>query len=416
MLGRLLHTFATRLGIALLNFAVVLLTARFLGAAGRGQVSLFITDVSLLLLFSGLLGGSSLIYLGARRNPWQLLLPAAAWATVVSVLGTAAVWLWRQPGPTYTAHLLGITWLQAAFSIVTLLLLARRREPAFHWLNLGQAAVLAGGLWAGLALLAERSIAAYWWASYPAYALPLLLALELLLRATPAAPAAASWRETLRELARHSRGAHLSNILSFLNYRLGYYFVAAWAGTGAVGVLSVGTALAEAIWLIPRSAAQVQYLDLVHSADPQAGARATARTARLALLATAAAVLLLVLLPTWALAGIFGPEFGAARPIIGLLAPGTLAISLSIVLSSYFAGLAQYRVNNLAQLTGIALTLLAGAVLIPRYGARGAALATTASYLASALFLVLRFRRATQLPLRELLPRWQDLRRWRRPS
>ncbi|KAA9325515.1 hypothetical protein F0P96_19470 [Hymenobacter busanensis] len=413
MLRRLIQTFAARLGIALLNFAVVLVTARFLGAAGRGQVSLFVTDVALLLLFIGLLGGSSLIYLGARRNQWHLLVPASAWATLVCLLGTAGVWLWRHPSPTYLLHLLGIAWLQAGLSITTSLLLARRREQTYNLLNLAQAGLLAGGLWLVLSGFEERTVAAYWWVSYPAYGLPLLVSLLLLARTTDGWARGAGLRAAVRELAQHSRGAHFSNILSFLNYRLSYYFVAALAGPKAVGVLSVGTALAEAIWLIPRSAAQVQYLDLVHAHDEQTEAHATARTARLALLATAAAVLALVALPAAVLARIFGPEFGAARPIIALLAPGTLAISLSMLMSSYFAGLARYRINNWAQTVGIAVTLMGCAVLIPRYGAQGAALATTISYLASTGYLLWQFRRATTLSPSHFIPRWQDLAGWR---
>ncbi|GAA4382386.1 lipopolysaccharide biosynthesis protein [Hymenobacter koreensis] len=413
MLRRLVHTFTARLGIALLNFVVVLITARFLGAAGRGQVSLFVTDIALLLLFIGLLGGSSLIYLGARRNLWHLLVPAATWATVVCLLGSAGIWIWRHPSPTYMAHLLAIAWLQAGFSITTALLLSRRKEQTFNLLNIAQAGLLAGGLWLVLTVLNERTVAAYWWVCYPAYGFPLLVSAALLLQTPDRLARGLGWRAAARELARHSRSAHFSNILSFLNYRVSYYFLAAWAGPEAVGVLSVGTALAEAIWLIPRSAAQVQYLDLVHATDKQAEALATTRTARLALLATGAAVLVLVALPAKILAGIFGPEFDAARPIILLLAPGTLAISLTMLVSSYFAGLARYRINNLAQTVGLAVTLAACGLLIPRYGAPGAALATTLSYLASTGYLLWQFRRASGLGLRQFVPRWREAINWR---
>lgn len=411
MLLRLLHTFAARLGVALLNFAVVWLTARYLGAAGRGQVSLFVTDVALSLLFIGLLGGSSLIYLAPRRSVWHLLLPALSWATVVSAAGAAGIGLWRGTTSSYALHLFGVSWLQAAFSITSLLLLARRKEQAFNYLNLLQAGLLAGLLAGAFLGLQVRQVPVYWWSCYAAYGLPLLLSAGLLLRLPDA------WRRrpgelraTTRELAANSRGAHFSNILAFLNYRLSYYFLAELAGARAVGVLSVGVALAEAIWLIPRSAAQVQYVDVVHAADKSAQAAAVARTARLVLLATAAALLALLLLPAPLLARVFGPEFGAARPLIALLAPGVLAISLNMLLSSYFAGLAAYRVNNLAATSGLAATLLACTLLIPRYGPAGAALATTLSYLTSTAWLLVQFRRRTGQPLRALLPGPADVR------
>ncbi|GAB2964106.1 hypothetical protein GCM10027048_36800 [Hymenobacter coalescens] len=409
-LRRLLHTFAARAGVAVLNFAVVMLTTRNLGAAGRGQVSLFVTDMALSLLFIGLLGGSSLIYLAPRRSVWHLLLPALTWATVVAAVGSAAIWLWRDTGLVYAAHLFGVSWLQAAFSITTLLLLGRRREQAFNYLNLAQAGLLVALLLALFAGLQLRVVPAYWWACYPAFGLPLLLGVALLLRLPdPWRWAPGELRAVVHELAQHSRGAHLANILSFLNYRLSYYFLAALAGAGAVGVLSVSVALAEAIWLIPRSAAQMQYVDLVHADDKTAQAAALARTARLVLLATGGAVLTLVLIPSPVLTAVFGREFGATRPLLALLAPGVLAFSLNMLLSSYFAGLAAYRINNLGTTIGLGVTL-AGALLIPRFGAAGAALGTTLSYFASTAWLLWQFRRATGLGLGALLPGPADAR------
>lgn len=414
MLLRLLHTFAARLGVALLNFGVVWLTARYLGAAGRGQVSLFVTDIALSLLFIGLLGGSSLIYLAPRRSVWHLLLPALAWATVVSAAGTVGIWLWRDTGWGYAAHLFGVSWLQAAFSITTLLLLARRKEQSYNYLNLVQAGLLAlllaGAFWG----LHVRVVPVYWWSCYLAYGLPLLTSLLLLTRLPDTwRRAPGELRAVTRELAQHSRGAHFSNILAFLNYRLSYYFLAGLTkgpgGDSAVGVLSVGVALAEAIWLIPRSAAQVQYVDLVHAADKTAQAAAVARTTRLTLLATAAALVALLLLPAPLLTAVFGREFSAVRPLILLLAPGVLAISLNMQLSSYFAGLAAYRVNNLAATAGLIATLLACSQLIPRFGAAGAAVSSTLSYLTSTIWLLVAFRRRAGIGLGQLLPGPADI-------
>ena len=91
MLQRILRHFTARVLTAGLGFAVVWLTARYLGAAGRGQVSLFFTDVSGLALLAGLVGGSSLIYLVPRRNVWLLLRPAYAWGTFVTLAISSVV-------------------------------------------------------------------------------------------------------------------------------------------------------------------------------------------------------------------------------------------------------------------------------------------------------------------------------------
>ncbi|MCB2406887.1 lipopolysaccharide biosynthesis protein [Hymenobacter lucidus] len=409
MIRRILQNFATRLLTALLSFGIVWLTARYLGAAGRGQVSLFVTDCAALLLFIGLLGGSSLIYLAPKRSLWHLLVPAYGWATVVCVVGTAVVATLRAVPPVYLAHLLALALLQAYFSINTSLLLGRKQEAGYNFLTVLQVALLAGTLLLAFVGLQWRVVPVYYYATYVAYGLPLLLSFGLLLRLPDRWEAGRGLRETARELAQHSRGAHLSNILAFANYRLSYYFVAHYADARAVGVLSVGVALAEAIWLIPRSTALIQYVDLVHATDKHAQIAPTLRVARLTLLTTVLAVLVLCALPPAVLTTVFGAEFGAARPVILRLAPGVVAIAVSVICSTYFAGVGHYRVNNLATTVGLLVTVPACSLLIPAWGINGAAVATSLSYLASTGFLLHRFRRATGAGPEAFLPSKADL-------
>ncbi len=410
MLRRTLFTFAARFGIALLNFGVVLLTARGLGAAGRGRVSLLITDVALLLLFIGLLGGSSLIYLAPRRNVWRLLVLASGWALVVCGLGALIVGFVRPAAaPDYAWHVGGVALVQALFSISSSLLLGRRRESLFNTLNLVQAAVLVVALAITFFGFGFREIQGFYFANYFAYGLVLIAAIGILARQPDPRPLTyRALRRVGRELARHSRGAHLSSILVFLNYRLSYYFLAAWAGPGAVGVLSVGVALTEAIWLLGRSAAQTQYIDLVNAPDRATRLPHVLRAARLTGLFTTAGLLVLLAIPSKVLAAVFGPEFGAARLVMIWLAPGVLAMSVGMLLSSWFAGSAQYAPNNRATAAGLLVVVPACALLVPRFGAPGAAAATSLAYLTVAATLVWQFRRATGHGLRTLLPRLAD--------
>ena len=416
MLQRILQHFVARVLTAGLSFGVVWLTARFLGAAGRGAVSLFVTDVAALLLFIGLVGGSSLIYLAPHRNVWHLLRPAYAWALGMSLLGPAVVGLLRPGPPGYLPHLGAVTLVQALFSINTFLLLGRRRERAYNALMVLQVMLLAGFLALAFGPFGWRAVSAYYYACYLAYGLPLLASLGLLwhlpdARAVrPPRYVRARRRATARELARHSRGAHLSNILVFANYRLSYYAVAYFADIAALGVLSVGVALAEAIWLIPRSTALIQYVALVNAPDKREQTYAALRGSRLTLLATVAAVLGLAAVPPAWLAAVFGPAFGAARPLILGLAPGIVLAGASMQASTYFGGVARYGVNNRATLLGLALTVAAALLLVPRLGSLGAVLGMSAAYAGSAAYLFWHFRRATGAGWADVLPGPGDVR------
>jgi len=411
MIKRILQHFAARVLTAGLSFGVVWLTARYLGAAGRGQVSLFYTDMSGLTLLAGLVGGSSLIYLVPRRNVWHLLGPAYGWAVVVSGAGAALVALVRPVSHEYALHLAAVTLVQVLLSINLLLLLGRQRERAYNVLTTVQAALLAGALALAFGAAHWLDIRAYYYANYVAYGLPWLLSMGLLWRLPDAwGTRRARRRMAARELARHSRGAHFSNLVTFANYRFGYYAVAYLADARQLGILSVGVALAEAIWLIPRSTALIQYVALVNAADQRGQTYAAMRGSRLTLLATAAAALGLAAVPAAWLAAIFGPEFGAARVVILALAPGIFVNGAAMQASSYFSGTARYGVNNRAALLGLAVAVPATLLLVPRLGMVGAALGMSASYAATAGYLLSHYRRATGATWADLLPGAADVR------
>ena len=412
MIKRILQHFAARVLTAGLSFVVVWLTARYLGAAGRGQVSLFFTDMSGLVLLAGLVGGSSLIYLVPRRNVWHLLGPAYGWAVVVSAVGAAIVVLLRPVSYEYALHLGAVTLIQVLLSINLFLLLGRQRERTYNVLTTAQAALLAVALALAFGVAHWLDVRAYYYANYVAYGLPWLISTGLLLRLPDAwgSRQRARRRVAARELARHSRGAHFSNLVTFANYRFGYYAVAYLADARALGILSVGVALAEAIWLIPRSTALIQYVALVNAADQRAQTYAAMRGSRLTLLATAAAVLVLAAVPAAWLAAVFGPEFGAARTVILALAPGIFVNGAAMQASSYFSGTARYAVNNRAALLGLAVTVPATLLLVPRLGMVGAALGMSASYAATAGYLLWHYRRATGATWADLLPGAADVR------
>lgn len=416
MIKRILQHFAARVLTAGLSFAVVWLTARYLGAAGRGQVSLFYTDMSGLTLLAGLVGGSSLIYLVPRRNVWHLLGPAYGWAVVVSAAGAALVALLRPVSQEYARHLGAVMLVQVLLSINLFLLLGRQRERAYNGLTTAQAALLAGALALAFGAAHWLDIRAYYYANYVAYGLPWLISTALLLRLPDERALRANGfgharrRMVARELARHSRGAHFSNLVTFANYRFGYYAVAYLADARQLGILSVGVALAEAIWLIPRSTALIQYVALVNATDQRGQTYAAMRGSRLTLLATAAAVLGLAVVPAAWLAAIFGAEFGAARAVILALAPGIFMNGAAMQASSYFSGTARYGVNNRAALLGLAVAVPATLLLVPRLGMVGAALGMSASYAATASYLLVHYRRATGATWADLLPGAADVR------
>src|ERR1700752_3343640 len=86
MLRKIIQTIFSKGIISIINFLVVLITARYLGSDGRGTISIMFLNITVILLFNDIIGGSSLVYLTSKRNPFTLFLPAVTVGIISGVL------------------------------------------------------------------------------------------------------------------------------------------------------------------------------------------------------------------------------------------------------------------------------------------------------------------------------------------
>ena len=390
-----------------LNFLVVVITAQALGAAGRGEIGIFGANLALVLLINGLIGGTGLTYLTPRTNIYQLLVPSYAWAFVSCALVSGGIFLAGQTTPGQEWHLFFQSLLMAFFTINTTVLLGKEKVTWLNYLYFLQMLLTVLILAGGFMLAAERSVQFYFTALYLANGTVTLISVLLLLR-LPDKPDFTGLRGNLRHFFTFGSQAQLSNIITFFNYRLGYYFLNTLADSKAVGIFSVGVSLSEAIWLVGRSLALVQYAKLVNTEDAAEARNLTITLAKLSFVVTLAAVLVLSFIPSDLIRFIFGKEFGAVKSVIWVLGAGIVANGTGMIFSHYFAGKGQYKINNWAAALGLTLTVPGCLFLIPEFGSIGAAMASGAAYILVAAFQVFVFLRQNRVGFSALMPGRRD--------
>ena len=118
------------------------------------------------------------------------------------------------------------------------------------------------------------------------------------------------------------------------------------------------------------------------------------------------------LLPT-----IYGTDFAESRYQLWILLPGLLLIGVQSVLVEHFARTGLPSVIPLFWVLTIALNLILNIMLVPPYGGRGAALASTMSYSVVFILVSIYFWAATRRRPRDLfVVRGEELRSALRPS
>jgi O-antigen/teichoic acid export membrane protein len=188
-------------------------------------------------------------------------------------------------------------------------------------------------------------------------------------------------------------------------YHVDILFLRVLTGDQATGYYKAALVVAEFLWFVPNALQMV----LLHSSSEL---WANNRTERITMLAsrTTRYNLSLVLLFAIGLAALarnfvplyFGPEFDAAVLPLLLLLPGVLGFALARPIFAIGQGKGQLRVLILATGTASLINLCLNALLIPTYGTRGAAVATSIGYGSMLVLHMLAARRVGFDPIDDL--------------
>lgn len=175
-----------------------------------------------------------------------------------------------------------------------------------------------------------------------------------------------------------------------LNYKVGIVLLNKMGTLEDVGLFTLGVNLAELIWEIPAAVGVLVFARSANAHDDGAFSRRVLVLMRLAFLAAVAAGACLVVLGPLLIPLVYGAEFAPSAHILNWMLPGTIAFALFLIANRDLAGKGKPWVSLLVVGPGLALNVGLGLVLIPLYGAVGAAMAASASYvLATVAFLVL---------------------------
>jgi O-antigen/teichoic acid export membrane protein len=408
MLRKVLHTFFSRGINAVLNLLLVLITARFLGAEVRGEISLLVASMNLSLHAVGLAGGAALLYLVPRFAPGHLYRISMGWMFLVSVFTLPVLQLAGQWQGLSAGLWLLLLLLFNAANVNRYMLLAFRQIELDNRIGIGFGTLQLALLSAFLLWGSERNLLLFVYVLLAANAALLLLTTVLVAKHWPE-ESAKQEQGVFKSIFGHGFWVQMANIAQLFSYRLSYYLLEGQLGTEAVGIYGVAVSLAEALWIVSRSISLVQVSEIANSHDKLEQQQLTATWSRVTIWLTAICLIPLLSIPDAWFGVIFGTDFTGIRTLLFWLAPGILALATSNILTHYFSGRGKYQLNALVS----AFTLVVVAILLPsmivRWGVVGAAAGQSIAYLMALLFAILLFSKGKLNIIGSVLPQLADL-------
>lgn len=183
----------------------------------------------------------------------------------------------------------------------------------------------------------------------------------------------------LLDIARYSGQVQSSTLLTFLNYRLTLFLVAALAPGVTVGIYAAALTIAESVWIFSHIVSSALVGEV---AGKQPGARTRTLTARACRLVTGASALTALVAGCLSrfLMGLFGAEFVAGWSTLVVLLLAAAVLAPSRVLATHQAALGSPRSNIRGTAIGLIVNVLLAGALLPVLGLLGAAVASVVSY------------------------------------
>lgn len=179
-------------------------------------------------------------------------------------------------------------------------------------------------------------------------------------------------------LLRDSWPLVLSGLAVVVYMRTDQVMLAGMLGEEAVGTYAAAARISEAWYVLPTTVAYVLGPALLRLGDPNAPGylKALFSATRKLVGLTLVAALGVTAGAGWIVTTIYGSAYADAAPVLALHFWSAIFVTLGVLQSLWFVATNQTRISFYRTLTGAAVNVFLNLLLIPAYGAVGAALAT----------------------------------------
>jgi O-antigen/teichoic acid export membrane protein len=396
-------TFATRLFMIFNSVAAGIIVAWWLGAEGVGQLAVINVAVATVVQLGSFGLPSSNTYLIAQD---QARFRAAAINSLIFALGAGAILavalsFLASFRPDWfgfvSTDLIRIAAISIPFQLLTLIglniLLAVGKVREFNLLDLaGQSFVLINAVL--VLLLLKRGLAALVALNTLASIL-VSVVIAALLVVSAKNLAQSKWRADmtlLRRMITYGLKFHVSILAGAIIIRADLLVVNHFRGAAEAGVYSVASQFALLLMLLPGVIATLLFPRVTSEQDARGETTCLVSryTTFIMFLCCLAAVPFSLLLPI-----VYGPAFADATRLLLILLPGVYLMGLESVLVQHFNALGVPRAIPIYWLATLVLNLVLVFALVPRFGAQGAAIASSISYAVIFGLVALHFHAST---------------------
>lgn len=398
MIRKLSGTAFSKILIAFISLAIIILNSNTLGAEGLGVIALIILAVQIAVMMSEVIGGSGLVYLTPRMAASSLLIPSYIFAIIAPVAAVSVLKHLHLFDTTFFFEVIALALFQSFSHVNYHFLLGKQRILFYNLISIGQVLGLYLGLLFTYLYLNHLSILGFIQTMLIVHGTICFISTILVLT-TAQSEFKINVRRGVKQLLKYGGIIQFTNLIQLANYRLVYILIEKYVDKFGLGVFSVATQLSEALWIPGRSMGLVQYSHISNNQEKEKAIHLTLALVKISFVLTLIGVIFMLAVPPSLFSWIFGSDFIHVKDVLFYLFTGIIFFSISFSLSQFFAGFGLHKYNTIISALGLLVTLIGGFYFIPTYGVKGAAIIVSISYSVQAFTQLLLFSKMNKLSL-----------------
>ncbi|MGC9516136.1 MAG: flippase [Methanomicrobiales archaeon] len=405
------HTFSlffTQIAATLLITVISIVNARYLGPSGLGIMSLVVVVLTLLAMFGNLgIGLSNIFYGGKKRYTWEelasnSLISALILGSILIVAGIVYFLYFSENIIPQTGMelLVAISFLLPFMLIINYfqsILLGQYRIKEYNLTT-----ILQNLMYLVFIIINFTVINGGVQGVIISYVLAVLLTSILLIFRVKTLKRIAFNFKIFSKTIQFGVKGYIGNVIQFFNYRIDMLILNFLLGTASVGYYTISVSLVEALWYFPNAIGTL-LLSRTPKLKTEDVNKSTPLVSRNAFFITIILGIILFIFARFIIVLLFGNKYLPSVEPLWFLIPGIVALSICKVLGNELAGRGKPIINTYISITSLVVNVPLNFLFIPQLGISGSALASTISYMVSAVLTLVYFSRISNNKISDLI-------------
>ncbi|MBK9284505.1 MAG: polysaccharide biosynthesis C-terminal domain-containing protein [Sphingobacteriaceae bacterium] len=404
MFSNILQSVFTKGFVAIINFLIFILSAKYLGASSRGEINIFVLNIAIIQILNEIYTGYSLIYFIPKYNFKKIFLTGILYTFMACTLGNSLFYSigLQLPGYEWISYIISTLVILNTFNCV--LILGKEKIGMYNFLCLFQPLLLLIGLCLAIFYLKNFTLEAYLY--------PMLLSFSLAFTISFFSTFNLSREHKeknefeLKPILIYGFICQMGVLLYILSNKYSYYLL---ENNTEVGLYGTACSLIESVLIIANGVAPVFLARVANTGNSSYNVNMALVLSKASSLLSFIIIIIMLAIPNKLYVSILGTGYSEVKYYMFLYSPGILIMSFISILNNYFSAIGKLKQVLICNLAGFICSIIIAHVFIPIYGIKGAALAANIAYLVTAISIVSFFFYSNKLGIKNLFTITADI-------